>query len=178
MARWIGFLRGINVGGHNKLPMAGLRDICTALWPESRPRTLIASGNVIFEAPDGATTLATDLGAAIKEVYGLDVPVLVIEEQVFRAVVAGCPFGADEGKGVHGFFCFTEPKVDAAKREALIVAGEGLSQDGTTIWLHTPQGISKSKLGEKLGQVIGNVPTTARNLNTLRKLVEMLDAAD
>tara|TARA_R110002051_G_scaffold40694_1_gene84603 strand:+ start:19037 stop:19567 length:531 start_codon:yes stop_codon:yes gene_type:complete len=176
MTRWIGLLRGINVGGHNKLPMAGLRDICLALWPQSNPRTLIASGNVIFEADEGATTLAVDLGAAIKEVYGLDVPILVIEEHVFRASVAGCPFHAEEGKGVHGFFCFTQPSVDAAKRNALMVDGEGLAQDGTTIWLHTPQGISGSKLGEKLGQVIGHVPTTARNLNTLRKLVEMLDA--
>ncbi len=57
-----------------------------------------------------------------------------------------------------------------------MVAGEGVVQDGTVIWLHTPQGISNSRLGEKLGQVIGHVPTTARNLNTLRRLVEMLDA--
>ena len=176
MARWIGLLRGVNVGGHNKLPMAGLRDICIALWPQSNPRTLIASGNVIFEAADGATTLAVDLGAAIKEVYGLEVPVLVTAEPVFRATVAGCPFGAEDGKGVHGVFCFTKPVIDAVRRDALMVAGEGVVQDGTVIWLHTPQGISNSRLGEKLGQVIGHVPTTARNLNTLRRLVEMLDA--
>ena len=57
-----------------------------------------------------------------------------------------------------------------------MIAGEGLVQDGLVVWLHTPQGISKSKLADNLGHVIGHVPTTARNLNTLRKLVEMLDA--
>lgn len=176
MSRWVALLRGISVGGNNRLPMQGLRDICVALWPDSNPQTYIASGNLIFDAPDGASTLATDLGAAIKEVHGLDVPVLVIAEEVFRTSVAGCPFANEEGKGVHGFYCFTGPTVDMAKRDALMVAGEGLVHDGTTIWLHTPQGVSKSKLAEKLGQVIGHVPTTARNFNTLRKLVEMLDA--
>lgn len=178
MSKWVVLLRGINVGGNNRLPMQGLRDICTALWPESAPKTYIASGNLIINAPDGATTLATDLGAAIKEVYGIDVPVLVLAERVFRKSVAGCPFGGAEGKGVHGFFCFTPAQIDPQKRDALMVAGEEILQDGSLIWLHTPQGISKSKLAEKLGQVIGHVPTTARNLNTLRKLVELLDETD
>ncbi len=175
MTKWVVLLRGINVGGRNKLPMAGLRDICQALWPESQPRTYIASGNLIIEAAGDASVIATDLGAAIKEVHGLDVPVLAIAARPFRAAVARCPFAPPEGKGVHGVFCFVAPVVDTAKRDALMVAGEGLVQDSTTLWLHTPQGISKSKLGEKLGQVIGHVPTTARNLNTLHKLVEMLD---
>ncbi len=88
--------------------------------------------------------------------------------------------GARRGRAARGrpaaVFCFSKPVVDAARRDALMVAGEGVVQDGTVIWLHTPQGISNSRLAEKLGQVIGHVPTTARNLNTLRKLVEMLDA--
>lgn len=176
MTVWVALLRGINVGGRNPLPMAGLCDICRALWPDSNPRTWIASGNLIFEAPVGAATLATDLGAAIKEIYGIDVPVLVLAEQVFRAAVAQCPYPDETGKGVHAFFCFTVPVVDTAKRDALMVAGEGLFHDGRIIWLHTPQGISTSKLATKLGPVTGHVPTTARNLNTLRKLVEMLDA--
>lgn len=178
MPKWVGLLRGINVGGKNRLPMEGLRDICTALWPESQPKTLIASGNLIIKAPDSATTLATDLGAAIKEVYGIDVPVLMFAESVFRKSVAGCPFGNAEGKGVHGFFCFTPAQIDPQKRDALMDLDEGMTQDGNMIWLHTPQGISKSKLAEKLGQVIGHVPTTARNLNTLRRIVEMLDETD
>ena len=173
--KWVVLLRGINVGGKNLLPMEGLRMVCLALWPESNPRSIIASGNLILEASAGATTIATDLGAAIKEIYGLDVPVFVMAEAAFRKSVAGCPFAGEAGKGVHAFYCFTAPRIDTVKRDALMVAGEGLVLDGAVIWLHTPQGISQSKLGEKLGQVIGHVPTTARNLNTLHKLVEMLD---
>ena len=74
MTKWVVLLRGINVGGRNKLPMAGLRDICQALWPESQPRTYIASGNLIIEAAGDASVIATDLGAGHlwDAVYGED----------------------------------------------------------------------------------------------------------
>src|SRR5438067_1455468 len=49
MAKWIALLRGINVGGHNKLPMAALREVCAGLGWEG-VRTFIQSGNVVFEA--------------------------------------------------------------------------------------------------------------------------------
>lgn len=169
-------LRGINVGGHNKLPMAGLRVLCEAVWPQCLPRTYIASGNLIFERPTGDVPLAADLGAAIKRVFGLDVPVLLIEEDAFRKVVAACPFDPEAGKFVHGYFCFEVPVVDTAKRDGLIRECEELVQDQIMLWLHTPLGFSKSKLAERIGQVTGHVSATARNLNSLRKLVEMLDA--
>lgn len=156
--------------------MEGLREICLAQWPDCRPSTYIASGNLIIDAADGAATLATDLGTKIKENYGIDIAILVLAESVFRMSVANCPFGEPQGKAVHGFFCYADAKIDPQKRDAFIAEGEGLLQDGKVIWLHTPQGIGKSKLAEKLGQVIGHVPTTARNMNTLRKIVEMLDA--
>ena len=177
MSRWVVLLRGINVGGKNRLPMADLRDMCETLWPQSAPRTLIASGNVVLTAKGTAAGLATQLGAAIADRFALKVAVLFVAEASFRATVAGCPFVHEvEGKGVHGFFCFTPPEIDTETRDQWMIAGEGLVQDGLVVWLHTPQGISKSKLADKLGHVIGHVPTTARNLNTLRKLVEMLDA--
>ncbi|MDG1375636.1 MAG: hypothetical protein P8P56_01145 [Yoonia sp.] len=106
---------------------------------------------------------------------GLQIATLFLAEDVFRKAVAACPFPAEDGKGVHGFFCFKPAKIDVSKHDAFMIAGEGLVQDGSRVWLHTPQGISQSKLAKKLGQVIGHVPTTARNLNSLRKLVEMLD---
>jgi uncharacterized protein (DUF1697 family) len=176
MARWAVLLRGINVGGKNRLPMADLREMCETLWPQSAPRTLIASGNVVLTAKGTAAGLATQLGETVAASFGLKVAVLFVAETSFRATVAGCPFVHEaEGKGVHGFFCFTPPTIVAEKRDQWMIAGEGLVQDGLVVWLHTPQGISKSKLADNLGHVIGHVPTTARNLNTLRKLVEMLD---
>lgn len=65
MARWVCLLRGINVGGKNKLPMADLRAICEALWPDCNPRTMIASGNLIVTVEGTAAELANALGKAI-----------------------------------------------------------------------------------------------------------------
>ena len=175
MTKWVALLRGINVGGKNRLPMEGLRAIAEALWPDCNPQTYIASGNMIFEADDKPARMASDLGAAINEVYGLDVPVLVFADKVFRKSVVGCPFEGGESKGIHAVFCFMPPVIDLAKLAEFMIDGEGLVQDNRTIWLNTPQGISNLKLAAKLGQVIGYVPTTARNLNTLRKLVAKLD---
>ena len=74
------------------LPMADLREMCETLWPQSAPRTLIASGNVVLTAKGTAAGLATQLGEAVAARFGLKVAVLFVAEASFRATVAGCPF--------------------------------------------------------------------------------------
>ncbi len=177
MTKWVAILRGINVGGHNRLPMADLRDLSMGLWPACDPQTYIASGNLIFETDGRAPELASELGTAIKTQSGLDVLVLVMKADKFRAVVSQCPFDPAEGKGVHGFLCFVPPNPDWDKINSLKADPEGIEIIGNTVWLHTPDGISKSKLAERLTSCLGNVPMSARNLNTLRRLTEMLDAS-
>lgn len=175
MTKWVALLRGINVGGRNKLPMAALKDICVALWPDSAPQTFIASGNMIFDADGDATQIATMLGTAISDIHGFDVLVSVTETAAFQKLVKTCPFEGSNGKGIHGFFCFTPPSPNWEHINKLAVTGEGVEIYHNLVWLHTPQGISKSKLANGLTAALGHAPMTARNLNTLQKLSEMLD---
>jgi uncharacterized protein (DUF1697 family) len=63
--------------------------------------------------------------------------------------------------------------IDEAGIIALRVASESIAVKGRTVWLHAPDGVGRSKLGAKMEQMIG-VEATARNLNTVRKMVEML----
>jgi uncharacterized protein (DUF1697 family) len=173
MDQWVALLRGVNVGGGNKVPMAALRDICVGLgWREVR--TYIASGNVVFRADPGAHS--AQLRAAMRGAFGVDVPVMVVTASDMRAALAACPFDPVEGKQVHAFFLWDEPVVDDAFYQALRLPDEMLTVTGRLVWLWAPGGVGRSKLAEKLGKVITGTDMTGRNLNTLRGLVEMLDA--
>ncbi len=126
----------------------------------------------MFEAEGSAGGLADILQAGIAEVFGFDVPILVLEEMALRAVLDGCPFPRDAGKAVHAFLCYETPQVDMDKVEALRAPTERLEIVGKTVWLYAPDGIGRSKLAERLD--VG-VEVTARNLNTITKMVAMLD---
>lgn len=164
---WIALLRGINVGGGNKLPMADLRGICDSLgWQNIR--TYIASGNVVFEANGAAEALASKLHQSLP----FDVPVLVLSAHDLANRLSHCPFPPDAGKTVHGFFCLDAPEVDQdviaqyATTEKVVVQGH-------TVWLHAPDGFGRSKLAENFHRAVTGTTYTARNLNTIHKLVEM-----
>ena len=170
MAKFVAFLRGINVGGHRKVPMAELRAIC----PGSGVQSYIASGNLTFDAEDGDH--AAVLTQRIKATFGFDVPVLVLGESQMRATLAGCPFPMDAGKLVHAYLCYDDPKLDEAGVAALRTATEQVAVIRRTVWLYAPDGIGQSKLAAKLERLIG-AEATARNLNTMIKMVDMLDGS-
>ena len=175
MTQWLVLLRGVNVGGHNRLPMAALRDLTDALWPDAGASTYIASGNLIFTANGQAADISQSLSDAIAKNFNLTVPILTLPSQTFLNAVATCPYTCDTGKTVHGYFYFKQPTIDTGRLADLRVHGEGLTLCQDVLWLHTPPGFGKSKLAERLGSVTGNVSMTARNLNSCRKLAALLD---
>ncbi len=170
MTKFVAFLRGINVGGHRKVPMAKLRAIC----PGTQVQSYIASGNLLFEADESCEDHAVALKAAIKTTFGFEVPVLVLDQAQMRGVLASCPFPLDEGKLVHAYLCYDMPVLDRTAITALKTATEEVVVMGKTVWLQAPHGIGRSKLAARLDRLIG-VETTARNLNTIIKVVDMLD---
>lgn len=171
ICKWVALLRGVNVGGANKVAMAELRALAEGLgW--RNVRSYIASGNLVFEA--GAGDHAAALGAAMRAEMGVDVPVLVLSAEEVIAALQACPF---EGAGnlVHVAFCWEGPEVNASLCETLIGADERLEITGRVAYLHAPSGVARSKLMARLQDVLG-VSVTARNLNTLRKLADMVQA--
>lgn len=170
MARWVALLRGVNVGGANRVPMAQLRALAEGLgW--ARVETVGASGNLVFDAEgDG---LAGALRAAMAARMGVDVPVIVLAAEDLAARVAGCPFDPERGKDVHGFLLFGEARLEEGELARWKAPSEALVLAGRTVWLHAPEGIGRSKLAEKLHRVVVGADMTGRNLNTLRTLVEM-----
>ncbi len=175
MTKFVAFLRGINVGGHRKIPMTDLRRICVAITSDPTVRTYIASGNVMFAANSDADALAKEIAKAVKGTFGFDVPVLVLNEVTLRATLDGCPFPRDAGKCVHAFLCYDDLQLDSCGVAALKSPTEAVAVVGRTVWLYAPDGIGRSKLAVKMEKLIG-VAATARNLNTMIKMVEMLEA--
>lgn len=172
MQKWVAFLRGINVGGHRKVPMADLRRCVGDRLGAADVRSYIASGNLVFRADGSADGLSAALGGVIQAQFGLEVPVRVLSEADMRGILKSCPFPLDAGKAVHGFLCFGTPRLDQKAIAQFKAPGEDLRVTGETVWLSAPDGIGRSKLAARLDF---GVPATARNLNTLRAMVAMLD---
>lgn len=167
MQTFVALLRGINVGGNNRLPMDDLKAVCAGLgWTDIR--TYIASGNVVFQADGGAEALAAALHSALP----FDVPVLVLRASELKARLDHCPIVPKEGKNLHAFFCLDAPEVDQDVI-ALYRRDEEVVVKGHTVWLYTPSGFSTSKLAERFDRVITGTSYTARNVNTVKRVAEM-----
>ena len=162
-------LRGVNVGGHNKLPMKELCAILEALGADN-PQSYIQSGNVVI---DGALS-ADAIGAAIEAAKGFRPYVLVLSGNTFLDIVAQNPFEAFDGKLVHIWFTAGAFTFDQENADRLRADSEALHVGARAVYLHAPEGIGRSKLATKIEKLAG-VPCTARNMNTVFKLLEMLD---
>lgn len=92
MASYVAFLRGINVGGHHRLKMADLRREFAA-WGFQNVKTVLASGNVLFDARDTEpAALAATVRKGINETFGMDVSVVVRTLDQIKALVDQNPF--------------------------------------------------------------------------------------
>lgn len=176
MARFAALIRGINVGGSGKLPMADLRALMAGLgWTDAE--TYIQSGNAVFCAEGAPQTLAQTLSDAIEQRFGFRRPVLVLSAAEFTTARAANPFAqeaATDPKSVHFFFLLAPaPTPDLAALEALRAPDERFALIEDVLYLNAPSGIGRSKLVEKIDRHLG-VGTTARNANTLDALAAML----
>ena len=151
----VALLRGINVGGHKQLAMAELRRICESLG-FTNVRTLLNSGNVVFEAPRSeAKRLQSKLEARV---------ILRTPAELER-VIARVPF--DTGDPGHLIVMFLESE----PRQSLVWPGPELVHlDGRHLYLYYPNGQGRSKLTNAAIEKQLNVSGTARNWNTVLKL--------
>src|ERR1700689_4852379 len=92
MTAQIALLRGINVGAHNRIPMADLRGLLAELgYPDAR--TLVQSGNIVLSTEPAPDKLATELERAIAGRFGIQTPVIVRTRDELAAVVELDPLG-------------------------------------------------------------------------------------
>lgn len=165
MVTYVALLRGINVGGRNRLPMAELVEVLTGLGLRA-VRTYIQSGNVVFagESADSAELAAT-IGAAIGRSHGFIPAVIVLTAAELDHAIAANPFGDSiaDPKSLHLFFAAAPPDQPDWERLARVQRpSERYQLVGSVFYLHAPDGIGRSKLAEQIEPALG-VPVTARN---------------
>jgi uncharacterized protein (DUF1697 family) len=187
MPTHVALLRGINVGGANRVAMPALRETVESLG-HGDVATYIQSGNVVFTpAKAGASAkLATALEAAIEQQLGVAARVVVLSRAELAEVVRANPYSDERNlKAVHAIFLTEKPGKELT--EALAAANEQAAAKGTrdearlagrTLFLHTPDGYGRSKLAAtimRVGRPQDGPAGTARNWATVTKLLAMLE---
>jgi len=171
--RWVALVRGINVGG-KVVPMERLRALFAEHGLED-VRTYIQSGNLVFSATGTAALIARKTAAAFAEEFGIDVPVIVRTASQWKAYLAPPKaFAHEPPNRVALGLSKKAPHKDAPRLLAeRAKAGERVELAGDALWVHYPEGMGRTELTPaRIDKAVGS-PTTARNLNTVRKLAEL-----
>lgn len=178
MNTYIALLRGINVGGRNRLPMRELVQILEALGLKN-VQTYIQSGNVVFQSERTDTVeLAPAITDAIEESHGFAPQVFVLDIEALQEAMVANPFpeAESEPKSLHLFFLDAVPKdPDLEALERVKADSERFQLIGNVFYLHAPGGIGRSKLAARVGKGWG-VTVTARNWRTVSKIMAMATA--
>lgn len=162
----IALLRAVNVGGTGKLPMTELKSMCEAIGCLN-VRTYIASGNVIFETPKSKKQVQRALETQLESYLGKPVGVIVRTPAELEAVLEANPFPGRAPDRTVVVFLDDPLPVDSLKR-ATGIADEEMQLGLQSIYIHYSSGIGKSKL-----KIPDAKNGTARNVNTIAKLVEL-----
>jgi uncharacterized protein (DUF1697 family) len=174
MSTWIALFRGINVGGHHKLPMKDLKALMAGLG-FADVRTYIQSGNAVFESDETEpAVLGERIADAVERSQGFRTWVLVLSREAFMAAVAANPFPDAEAapKTLHLSFLAAPATVDPAALDAVKADDEEWVLTDRVLYFHAPRGIGRSKLAAKMDRLLG-VEMTTRNWRTVVEVAEM-----
>lgn len=184
MTRFIALLRGVNVGGRT-IRSAELAEAFRSLGYDG-VKTVLASGNVVFEAEGAASARRAELEKALSDRFGYDAKVHILDTDTLASVIDAYPF--PEREGWHRYVVFLigaeggrAETSRTGEAHALVLDVLGLEVDpgleqvadgGSVIYWTVERGHTlDSVVGKRLGNARGKTLGTNRNLNTLRKLL-------
>jgi uncharacterized protein (DUF1697 family) len=171
----VALLRGVNVGGHNKLPMVQLREIAAGAG-FTEVRTYIQSGNLVASTVLESASAEKVLADAIAAATGLTVPVIVRTADQWSELIAANPFpdAMDRGRHVHVVFLPAPATEAVTSFDASSFAPEKVVVSGSEVALHLPDGMGRSKLVVAVNRIPDVAAGTARNWNTVVRLAALL----
>lgn len=175
----IALLRGVNVGGRNKLPMEDLKAMVEGLGGQ-RVRTYIQSGNVVFEAAGTvARQAAESLAAAIAREAGISPPVVLRTLSELRRIVGDNPYVGPnrEERELHVVFLADLPSADdVAALDHRRSPPDEFAVRGREIYLRCPNGLARTKLSNAYFDSRLKTTSTVRNWRTTLKLLELAES--
>ena len=174
-------LRGVNVSGANRLPMAEFREML-AEFGLKNVDTHVQSGNAVFH-DSGIDGLADKISSNMLLRFGFKPALFIFGLAQYKAILAANPYkaqGAADGVGdsakVHiVFLASPAPKADLVALRAFAKEGEQLTLTDAALYLHTPAGFGKSALADKLQRYV-DVPQTARNQRSAESILALAEA--
>jgi uncharacterized protein (DUF1697 family) len=176
MTTWIALLRAVNVGGNNLIRMSDLRDLLTGLGLED-VRTHLQSGNAVFSARSkDRAKLSQEIAGAIHQSHGHRPEVILRTPDELRGALGRVPFdpSANPSLVIINFLLDTAD-AEGARELAAWEGPETVVVHGSEVFIHYPEGMGRSKLNRVPMEKLLGTRGTARNLNTVRKLLEMAE---
>ncbi len=172
----VALLRGINVGGKNKIPMQDLVAMFTKAGC-SEVRSYIQSGNVVFQGGQAlAKRIPVLITQAVNKRFGYQIPVLTRTSEEIRKIVRTNPFlksGADPGV-LHVAFLADRPGAAAIKAlDPNRSPPDEFKVRGGEIYFHCPNGVARSKLSNAYFDSVLNTTSTVRNWRTVLRVLEL-----
>jgi len=179
MPVFICMLRGVNVGGHNKIKMDALKALCVSLKLKD-PQTYVQSGNVIFKTEEkDLTKLTKRIQSAIEREVGFRPDVILRTAAELQEVVERNPFakrsGIDPGKLLVNFLAADPGKEAREKALAIKIGPEELHLIGGEAYIYFPNGQGRSKLPWAAIERALGTSGTGRNWNSVTKMLEMAE---
>jgi uncharacterized protein (DUF1697 family) len=175
MKTYIALFRGINVGGHNILPMKELVAMLESIGAQN-VKTYVQSGNAVFQSEEtSAPTLSNTISITIKKRRGFEPQVLLLELEELQKAVESNPFpeAESEPKTLHVHFLASVPQnPDFDALESIKTDRERFVLKDSVFYLHAPDGIGRSKLAANTEKILG-VSMTGRNWRTVCKVIAM-----
>ncbi|MDR6907416.1 uncharacterized protein (DUF1697 family) [Agromyces sp. 3263] len=175
MTHYIALLRGVNVGGIT-VKSAELRDLFAELGFEG-VRTVLASGNVVFEAPsrDARAAVKSRIEQGLRDRFGYDAWIVLITRAELERAIDAFPFDADDAKRQPWVIFAAEPAVAA---ELMAFADQAdpdvdplAAGDGVVYWNPVKGTTVDTPFAKLLSKATYKPVTTNRNLRTLRKIL-------
>ena len=174
--RHVALLRGINVGGRTLVRMADLKACFEDLGFEE-VSTFIASGNVLFTSGEDAAALATRIEDAIEQRFELPVKVVVLDRAAYARIVRAIPKAWIGDAGLRANVAFLRPGLSGKDVVRDLEPDPEVEQvkavDGAILWATRRDSVNRSAMRRLIGGAAYK-ELTVRNLNTTRKLLDLL----
>jgi uncharacterized protein (DUF1697 family) len=183
MNTYVILLRGINVGGKNIVPMAGLKT-CLEELGFANVSTYIASGNVILESDKTAAEVKSQIEAALTKSFNLDserIKVLVLSRSQLQAVIENKPKGFGEQPEKYHSDAIFLMDIDAAQAMSVFNPREGVDKVWPGHGVVYSQRLSAERTKSRLSKIMASPlykSMTIRSWNTTIKLLDILKDID
>jgi uncharacterized protein (DUF1697 family) len=182
MAVIISMLRGVNVGGHNKIKMEALRALYESLKLRDA-QSYVQSGNVIFRTDErDMSRLAKRIEEGIVRKFGFRPDVILRTAAEMREVIARNPFakrrGIEPGKLLVSFLESDPGEEEREKVRQMKCDPEEMRIEGREIYIYFPNGMGRTKLQWAGLHRMLKTPATGRNWNSVTKMLEMAEKVE